>query len=876
MELVWKTRGGSSPQGKPRVYLTGHPTDVACWFDPVADEILAAQNCAVYRQARPEKVVPLGELSQELEQMQLMVLLVTRRLLDQPGEVHSVQFPFARDRHIPILPLMLEPGLEEDFDRVWGSLQTLSRGGWDMGRTSYEERLKKFLDTVLVGDELAEQVRGAFLARIFISYRKKDWRQLQELIHLIHGQECCQDIAIWYDELLTPGEDFNEGIDTALRGSDIFLLAVTPNVLEEDNYVASIEYPTALEANKPVLPVELEPTDPEALQASFQNLPPCASTQDEGALRQSLLDAVEGLNLPREEASPERDYAIGLAYLNGIDVEVNRALGLGRITRAAERGLPEAMEKLADLYWTGSGVARDYAAAMQWLETLVETRWAQFEEMHTTTMSQAWMRAIIELGDRWLELAEHDRAGEAYRRAYQVGKLCCEFQDDPDNWRVFSASCDRLRALAQTEGRTEEAEGWQAENLAINRRLCEQEGTMEDRRNLAVDLFVLGTCRLERGDWAGAQAYYQECMEIRQAICRETRREWARQELAVIENAMGRLCQEKGELEQAEAWYRKGLTILEPLCGEHPTHDLRRSLATSYNDMGRVYTDMDRPGAAKEWYEKSAECWEALYQEGGLNFDQRELAKLCHNLGFCCRRAGTPDEVADWYGKELELRLALWERQSSAWEAERIATLYADRASLWSQRGEVEQALTGYRKSLEWFERCAESDPERDFRGKAALCLGALGAVEMALDRREEAWEHLQRAVAVDRALFQETGDLNVKGDLSALLTRLGFWLAGEGREEEALGYYDQALALRWALCEQRDRVEDQDEVAVLSYMVAQCTTLTPEQRYSACLQARDIHARLSGEYPERPRYADQLALEQEYLEALEQAMEEE
>lgn len=875
MELVSKTRGGSSPQGKPRVYLTGHPEDVARYFDPVADEILAAQNCAVYRLARPEGAVALGELEEELEQMQLLVVLVTRRLLEQPGHVRSAEFPFARDRHIPVLPLMLEPGLEEDFDRAWGNIQTLSRYGGDMTGASYEQRLKKFLDAVLVGDDLAEQVRGAFLARIFISYRKKDYRQLQQLIRLIHSQEFCQDIAIWYDELLTPGEDFNEGIDAALRGSDLFLLAVTPHVLEADNYVASIEYPTALEANKPVLPVELEPTDPEALRASFQDLPPCASTRDEGGLRQSLLEAVQGLHLPREEATPERDYAIGLAYLNGIGVEVNRALGLARITRAAEGGLPEAMEKLAGLYWTGSGVARDYTAATYWLERLVETRWAQFEEIHTTAMSQAWMRAIIELGDRWMELAEYGRAREAFQRAYRVGKLSCEFQDDPDNWRVFGASCDRLRSLAQAEGRTEEAEGWQAENLAINRRLCQQEGTMQDRRSLAIDLFVLGTCRLERGDWDGARAYYQECMEIRQAICRETREAWARQELAVIENSIGRLCQAEGELEQAEDWYRKGLAILEPLCEENPAHDLRRSLATSYNDMGRVYSDMDRPGEAKGWYGKSAECWEELYREGGLNFDRKQLAILYHSLGFCCRRAGTPDEVADWYGKELALRLALWERQPSALEAQRIASLYADLASIQSQRGEVEQALTGYRQSLEWFERCAEAGSERDFRGTAALCLGAMGAVELALGRREEAWEHLQKAVAADKALLQETGDPNVKGDLSSFLTRIGLCLADEGREEEALGYYDQALGLRWELCEQRDRVEDQDEVAVLSYLVAQCTTLTLEQRYSACIQARDIHARLSAEEPRKPRYASQLEAEQAYLEQLEQAMEE-
>ena len=186
----------------------------------------------------------------------------------------------------------------------------------------------------------------------------------------------------------------------------------------------------------------------------------------------------------------------------------------------------------------------------------------------------------------------------------------------------------------------------------------------------------------------------------------------------------------------------------------------------------------------------------------------------------------------------------------------------------------MEQALVEYQQSLEWFERCAEADSERDIKRHAILVLGALGELEMYLNRREEAWEHLQKAVAADKALFQKTGDLYVKGDLSTFLTRLGMCLAEEGREDEALAYYDQALALRRELCEQRDLAQDQDELATLSYMVAQCTTLTLEQRYSACLQARDIHARLSAEEP--LIYARQLEAELDYLEELEQAMEEE
>ena len=47
---------------------------------------------------------------------------------------------------------------------------------------------------------------------------------------------------------------------------------------------------------------------------------------------------------------PEHNFLIGLAYLDGIDVEVNRERGIEMITLAAEAGLIEAMEKLFLLY----------------------------------------------------------------------------------------------------------------------------------------------------------------------------------------------------------------------------------------------------------------------------------------------------------------------------------------------------------------------------------------------------------------------------------------------------------------------------------------------------------------------------------------------
>ena len=50
-------------------------------------------------------------------------------------------------------------------------------------------------------------------------------------MRLIHKNEFCRDIAIWYDEFLTPGENFNDAIKEALQKSGLFVLTVTPNLV---------------------------------------------------------------------------------------------------------------------------------------------------------------------------------------------------------------------------------------------------------------------------------------------------------------------------------------------------------------------------------------------------------------------------------------------------------------------------------------------------------------------------------------------------------------------------------------------------------------------------------------------------------------------
>ncbi|MBR3593552.1 MAG: tetratricopeptide repeat protein [Clostridia bacterium] len=368
--LKFKTKDNSHPQGKPRVYFCCHPADFNEYFDKVCGELFSKQNCAVWYVDEPTERD--DEFLSDLSQMQLFVLPVTHNFLAHDNVAYT-EFLYAAQNNIPVLPLMMEEGIEDLFNARCGDIQLLGRSN-DETAISYDEKLRKYLKTVLTSDEQSEKIRAAFDAYVFLSYRKKDRRYAQQLMRLIHKNEFCRDIAIWYDEFLTPGENFNESIKEAIKKSGLFVLTVTPNLVNETNYVMTTEYPMAKEEGKPILPAELVPTDRAVLAEKYVGIPTPADANKESELTEALLEAVKKMAIKENDSSPEHNYFIGLAYLNGIDVEVDRARALELITMAAEADLPEAIKKLYGMYSSGAGVKRDYNKALYWIEKLARLR----------------------------------------------------------------------------------------------------------------------------------------------------------------------------------------------------------------------------------------------------------------------------------------------------------------------------------------------------------------------------------------------------------------------------------------------------------------------------------------------------------------------
>lgn len=849
-KLNCKTRGNSSPQGKSRVWFCAHPLDYKGYFEPITDEILAKQNCAIYYDTEPEAVYDETALLADLREMQLFVMPVTSRLLYTDNRAIRVEFAFAIEHHIPVLPLMQEDGLVERFNEVCGNLQFLDKRVTDVTAIDYDEKLEKYLSSVLIGDELAAKVRAAFDAYIFLSYRKKDRAHAQELMRLIHRNEFCRDIAIWYDEFLTPGENFNDAIGEALQKSELFALAVTPNLVNEPNYVMTVEYPMACKAGKTILPAELVPTDRTALEQHYESIPACADAHDGMALSGALMRALQRIAIRENDNDPQHNFFIGLAYLGGIDVEVDHARALSLITSAAEAELPEAIEKLVTMYRNGEGVDRNYETAIAWQEKLVEVRKKEYERTGEEDDARIYVGAIWILGDDIYELQRIEWAEQVYLQMLTV----CETMRKEKNFdwieRALSGSYNSLGNIKEAQGKPTEAEEFFRKGLDVREALARESGTTEARCDLAISYQYLCDIKQKQCKFDEAEYYCIRALELNETLAKEMPTVETKRNLAVGYGTLGDILSVRGKNDEAEEYIRRALELSEALTRELQTVDARMVLAASCGMMGSIKESQSKFDEAETYFQRALALYESVVLETGDFGARNALAGTYRDVGNVKFLQDDLDEAGDYYHKALELRETLMKETGTVMARYALKSIYATLGEYYKECGLLDEAANYYSKSVTISDELSRETEIVEGYG-ALSCYKKLGDIMGIQGKLDESEYYYEKAVNVSAALAAEKGTAEAQHELSVNYETLGDIKELQDKHDEAEKCYRKCLELYEILADKVETVEAYDELAISCYKVG----MFAEDGYRFFKRALEIWTHLSEQCPDQLEY---------------------
>jgi len=691
-ELSYLTRGDSSPDHKPKVYFTSHPDDFEVYFRVLSGEILERSNCAIYY-AEYERSIDDEEHRDNLAAMQLLVFPITSRFLK--GEnIARQEVRFAIENNIPVLPIMVESDLDKKFSKECsdiGNLQFVDRTSSDVTAMGYGERLTRYLNAVLVSDDKAEKIRAAFDMHTFLSYRKTKRAEAQRLMRLIHSDGALRDIAIWYDEFLVPGENFNEAIEDEIRRSQAFILAVTQNLLEKGNYVLTEEYPLAKKLNIQILPFELEETDPD-ISRIYEGLPECVKA-DKESVRRCMLEAYHAHVEHPAERNPVHNFLIGLAFLNGINVEKNTGIATELITDSAEKGLPEAMEQLVTMYREGDGVRRDHDKAIKWLKRCAERYGELAAEDESFDAWLSYYRAQSDLINYYIQLSRYTEAeaecGSLEEESLRRGEMDCYIS--VLYRRAKSAQGKSLQEASDDE--------WQ--RLYI--KCCEYCRKVYERNQSKTALQILAQCYLELGRAASdrlqftiAREYFERCIGYFRHLVQAYRNANHRELLSVVlsEHAETESFLKKPETAQREI--SEALELGQALYDEYLTPDLCKLVADLHMKMGGMLKKKGDNENSHQEYSLAEELYNEYSRKTESEGANSALFNLYENVAEFYTDEGRLDMAGEYLrrwetlAESLRDKLAKTDSDAVSWR------ISLGKAGLLAAEGSVTEAMDMY------------------------------------------------------------------------------------------------------------------------------------------------------------------------------------
>ena len=776
------TIANESPQGRPRVFLACHPDDLGRCIDTVLHDLFSAVNCAVYYMD-PEQEYDFEELRTDLSQMQLFVFAVTEKLLKEPSMAMDELFPYAEKEHIPVLPLIQEENVSpEDFGERFGDLQFLSRWAITATSISYEDQLNKYLSSVLINDELAQKVRDAFDAYIFLSYRKKDRAHAQELMRLIHKNDFCRDVAIWYDEFLVPGENFNDAIKDMLVKSDLFALAVTPNLVNEENYVMTTEYPDAVEQNKKIVAFEMVPTKRKDLEDNYEDIPKCTDPRDSESLAKALSDALGRISM-REDRDSDSDhlYYIGLAYLGGIDVEVDHDRAFELISKSADTMNVEATKKLVSMYRNGDGVPRSYEKAIEIQRNYVSLLKTIFESNEGVRSSPMYASALYELSDLY------DISKDPAKQKETLGELIgiCDSYDQ--GWSALFRSI-AVKALGELEA---------------------EQGNYKEAKELFLDSLERIRAQMDIGADFFASSYASGCMQL------------------------ASLCRRYSDFDEAKSYCKEALETAEKYAGKS---NFVGSNISAYNLLGEMAASEGDLKSAEEYYDKVGELYEGLQKAGkdvssglaGLERERTALKSertLKEDLGEIYKDYGKnissdyEQDKADFhkmqerirekmeakkqnvdYSGEIDRRMEVLEAvrdKASSSEIEdrrKVADAYVSAAMVQQTAGKYEDSEASNLAAYEFYDEYIKTKPDPEAKVMMVGILSGLSEASRNLGKKEESARYEEELIRLSKELVETRGTVR---DYEVLAAGYSDWagrLKEDGETDHAEAMYLKAI----------------------------------------------------------------------------------
>ncbi len=254
----------------------------------------------------------------------------------------------------------------------------------------------------------------------------------------------------------------------------------------------------------------------------------------------------------------------------------------------------------------------------------------------------------------------------------------------------------------------------------------------------------------------------------------------------------------------------------------------------------------DIPGAI-ESYKEAVRTQEELLRRYDRIAVRDELARICFNIALLFNHTGENEQALEWNRRAVDY----WERTAPS-ERDReglddVAAGYQNRALILADLGRNEEALEFMEKAAGIRESIVQADPQPQFKLTLAITFANFANFLGHVDRRKESIEKHCRAIELWEDASREMGREDLVWHLAMLLMNRANVYSSIGEYDQALADYARAVAIKEPLVIDKGLTDQNHSLAVIYMNQANTLNLKrmPVEAERSASEAAGIFERL-------------------------------
>lgn len=283
-----------------------------------------------------------------LKEFDLFIIPISYTFLSNKSIARDVDALYAMKNNYPILPIIVEPGLEGIISKRFNGYHILDKAININNDNEYKQKLETLFNHIIPNNNTIQEINKLFTSSIFIINNSFDLNAVNKISKIIH--ESNKNITIYHCNNIINNNINSYAENTLINNSSAIILLISSNLTNYSNNDLFEKYNYAIQKSKPIIPILIDGSDTYKIKQKITNLTEIFNINKKEPFLKQVFKYCDPHKI---NSSPSILYNMGLAYLFSTNSERNVDFAIEQLEAAAASNYIPAIKLLSDIYSNG-------------------------------------------------------------------------------------------------------------------------------------------------------------------------------------------------------------------------------------------------------------------------------------------------------------------------------------------------------------------------------------------------------------------------------------------------------------------------------------------------------------------------------------------